>query len=38
VFGELAGHATLVDALTKALASLQTVGVRMTLARWARVD
>lgn len=38
VFGELAGHATLVDALTKALASLQTVGVRTTLARWAQVD
>ena len=35
VFGELAGHATLVDALTKALASLQSLGVRMTAARWA---
>jgi fructuronate reductase len=36
VFGELAGHATLVDALTRALASLQTAGVRMTAARWAQ--
>ena len=38
VFGGLAGHATLVDALTKALASLQTVGVRTTAARWARLE
>ncbi|MBI5716395.1 MAG: mannitol dehydrogenase family protein [Burkholderiales bacterium] len=38
VFGDLAGHATLVDALTKALASLQGVGVRTTLAHWARSD
>jgi fructuronate reductase len=38
VFGDLAGHATLVDAVTKALASLQSVGVRMTAARWARND
>ncbi|MCW5634672.1 MAG: mannitol dehydrogenase family protein [Rubrivivax sp.] len=38
VFGDLAGHATLVDALTKALASLQGVGVRTTLARWSRSD
>jgi fructuronate reductase len=38
VFGELAGHATLVDALTKALASLQSVGVRMTVAHWARTE
>jgi fructuronate reductase len=36
VFGELAGHATLVDALTKALGSLQTLGVRMSVARWAQ--
>lgn len=36
VFGELAGHATLVDALTRALASLQGVGVRLTTARWAQ--
>ncbi|MBL8323958.1 MAG: mannitol dehydrogenase family protein [Rubrivivax sp.] len=36
VFGELAGHATLVDAMTKALGSLQSVGVRMTAARWAQ--
>ena len=38
VFGDLAGHATLVDALTKALASLQSVGVRLTAARWARME
>ena len=38
VFGELAGHATLVDALAKALESLQTVGVRLTAARWARME
>jgi len=38
VFGDLAGHATLVDALTKALASLQSVGVRMTAQRWARME
>ena len=36
VFGDLAGHATLVDALTKAMASLQNLGVRMTAARWAQ--
>jgi fructuronate reductase len=38
VFGELAGHATLVDALTRALASLQTIGVRATVARWAHSE
>lgn len=38
VFGDLAGHATLVDALTKALASLQSVGVRLTAQRWARTE
>lgn len=38
VFGDLAGHATLVDALTRALASLQSVGVRATVTRWARRD
>lgn len=38
VFGDLGGHATLVDALTKALASLQSVGVRMTAQRWARLE
>ncbi len=38
VFGELAGHATLVDALTRALGSLQNLGVRMTVARWARSE
>lgn len=37
VFGDLAGHATLVDALTKALASLQSVGVRVSAQRWARL-
>jgi len=35
VFGELAGHATLVDALTRALESLQQTGVRATVGRWA---
>jgi len=38
VFGDLAGHATLVDALTRALASLQSVGVRLTAQRWARME
>jgi fructuronate reductase len=38
VFGDLAGHATLVDALTRALASLQSVGVRLTAQRWARTE
>jgi fructuronate reductase len=38
VFGDLAGHATLVDALTRALASLQSVGVRLTAQRWARLE
>ncbi len=38
VFGDLAGHATLVDALTKALASLQSVGVRVSAQRWARLQ
>ncbi|MBL8288599.1 MAG: mannitol dehydrogenase family protein [Rubrivivax sp.] len=38
VFGDLAGHATLVDALTRALASLQSTGVRFSLARWASVE
>lgn len=38
VFGDLAGHATLVDALTRALASLQSTGVRFALARWARTE
>ena len=38
VFGDLAGHATLVDATTRALGSLQNAGVRATVMRWAHSD
>jgi fructuronate reductase len=38
VFGDLAGHATLIDALTLALAKLQNLGVRSALARWGSAD